>query len=80
MRAAILDDNRVERERLADLLRTEELQIDTLGPSTIEETTGALGALLGEAGARVLLLDYRLDDAEEAAHFRGEHRGSAARR
>src|SRR5271155_3730765 len=69
--AALLDDDPVERERLADLLVTEQLRIDALGPSSIGETSSRIADLLGDHGPRVVLLDYRLDDASDAANFRG---------
>ena len=77
--AALLDDDPVERERLADLLITEQLRIDALGPRSISETTDKIAELRGDHGPRLVLLDYRLDDADEAANFRGGSVAAALR-
>jgi CheY-like chemotaxis protein len=80
VRAALLDDDPVERERLAELLRGDELRIETLGPTSISGTIGQIGDLLGgPSGPRVVMLDYRLDDADEASNFRGGSIAAALR-
>jgi len=71
VRVVVLDDDRTERDRLGEMLNVEDLKIETLGPSSISETTAAIADVLEGDGPRVVLLDYRLDDAEEASNFRG---------
>jgi hypothetical protein len=76
VQAVIVDDDATEAGGLADILDGEDLKATLHIPSsTVEATaTDALDAL-GEGGARLLLLDYRLEDNEletgDVVRFKG---------
>src|SRR6187397_2554239 len=76
VQAVIVDDDATEAGALAEILNGDDLNATLQTPSSTVEATAksALGAL-GEEGARLLLLDYRLEDNEletgDVARFKG---------
>jgi CheY-like chemotaxis protein len=75
VRALVLDDNAIERDSLAKLLASDELDVVASAPTDgIQATVDRLLASLAEHGedeASIVLLDYRLDDRIDEVDFRG---------
>jgi CheY-like chemotaxis protein len=75
--ALIVDDDPTESSALADLLRASgtKLKVKTIQPpTTVEEAAKAILEALPDEQARVLLLDYRLEDNAfegQAVRYRG---------
>jgi hypothetical protein len=72
VRAVLLDDNDAEARSLCGLLQSDDLVLDAMVPrASIDDTLADLEAVSAADGAKVVLLDYRLDDRSTSVRFRG---------
>jgi CheY-like chemotaxis protein len=71
-RAVLVDDNESESRLLAELLSSDDLDVQVLLPgSSIDDTIESIQQALADGETPVVLLDYRLDDRTDDVRFRG---------